>query len=365
MNPNDPFKDLAKRLQKQGGISRRLSSMSPLADISRDVMRSFEPPKNLFQNALDQANRTAAIYRSLNSVGDEIRKRLAATTSLADVSRSMFHSIATHQSAFQKAIESATRTAAIHQNLNAQLAQALDAGKLAKLYAASPFDQLRKSMESVSAFSRMWQSTQIADLASRVVRDADFRSAFIQRLEAQMPTATEIIESPASSEQIIDLVEREIAESGVALPSSDATTSLNQLFSRWSQLPQDLRTFLMMMFVMLLQVALEYSPPPKQQPSIQVVVKQHVKVIQNITNSFFAPQKIPNQELPLFGVITKERLPVFQSNRRDSVRLATLPATQLVIIKNQKRNRILIEWRDLETSEMRSGWVFTRYVKKI
>jgi hypothetical protein len=365
MNPNDPMKYLAKILHEHDVHYGRSSSASAYTDINREIMKPFEPQGSLIQSILDQERRTAAIYQNLNSVSDEIRKHFSGTASYTDINRGVLSFVAEHQSVFQKAIDAATRSAIIPQNLNAQMAQAADAEKLARLYASSPFDQLKKSIESSSAHLRIWQSTQIAALASRVVHDADFRGAFIGRLEAEMPIVTGQIESPESNEQLLDLIEREITESGVAQASSDATTSLNQLFSLWSGLPQDLRTIVMMLIVMLLQVALQYSSPAKQQPTTQVVVKQHVKIIQNISNNYFTSSSLQKHEHSYFGVVAKEQLPVFGSNRKDSVRLAILSATQLVIIKNQKRNWILIEWRDAETNEMRSGWTFTRYVKKI
>jgi len=45
--------------------------------------------------------------------------------------------------------------------------------------------------------------------------------------------------------------------------------------------------------------------------------------------------------------------------------LAVLIAAKVVTVKIQKRNWTLVEWQDADSQEMRTGWVFTRYLKKI
>ena len=90
-----------------------------------------------------------------------------------------------------------------------------------------------------------------------------------------------------------------------------------------------------------------------------------IKFVQKITNNIFVEAGVPIEARQQFRIVTKNGLPVFRSNRRDSERIGTLDATQVVVITAKKRNWTQVEWRDPNTGEMRSGWVFTRYLKKI
>jgi len=121
----------------------------------------------------------------------------------------------------------------------------------------------------------------------------------------------------------------------------------------------------MMLVVGIILLVIQYGIFVRDQPGSQLTVNQQVKVVQKITNNIFVNVGVTANERRQFRVVTKDGLPVFRSNRRDSGILGTLTAAQVVTVKAQKRNWTQVEWKDPDSQEIRTGWVFTRYLKKI
>ena len=166
------------------------------------------------------------------------------------------------------------------------------------------------------------------------------------------------------AEQILEAVERGIEEAGGLKPGDNVDAAVTNMFSWWGKLHPDLRAIVIGLNIMILHLTLEHSFL-KDQSTSQLPVNQRVKIVQKITNNIFVNVGVSSVERRQFRVVTKDELPAFRSNRRDSGKIGSLTAGQVVTVKFQKRNWTQIEWKDTASQEMRTGWVFTRYLKKI
>lgn len=395
MNPNDPLKDAIKKLEaphlpQQGinsflnealrkanaagnlasfsdDLNKRIAAMTSAADWSRQLLRSFELPESPLQRIIDEAARTAAVYRNLSSLTDTIANAMASIRTTGDFHQELLRSVQLPKSSIQSAIDAAQK-AALHFNSNRleRMREQADAvSRMARIYSSPAFGGMSQAIQQAMATSQLWQSSRITDFASRILREIEFRDAFLQRLEAEpvgdcQPGVTQV-----STQQVLGAVEQGLEESGILQPTENVEAAMAKMFSWWSRLPHDLRTLAITLLAGVILLVIEYGHFVKDQPTSQLPANQRVKIAQKITNNIFVNVGVSAAERSQFRVVTKDWLPVFRSNRRDSGKVATLAAAQVVTVKLKRRNWTQIEWKDAESQEMLCGWVFTRYLKKL
>lgn len=350
-----------------GDISKRIAEMTSAADWSRLLLRSFEPPKSPFQRIIDEAARSAAVYRKLGSLTDTIAKAAASIRTTADFQQEMLRSVQLPESSIQLAIDAAPKAALqFNRHHLEHIREQTDAvSRLARMYSSPAFGRISQAIQQAMSVSQLWQSTRITDFASRILQDANFRDAFMKQLESEPLVEAQSEAAQFSSQQVLDVVERGLEESGILQPTDNVEAAVGSMFSWWAKLPPDLRTLTIGLVIAVLSLVLEYGVFVKDQPTSQLPANQRVKIVQKITNNIFVNVGVHEEERRQFRVITKDELPAYRSNRRDSGKIGTLTAGQVVTVKFQKRNWTQIEWRDTASQEMLTGWVFTRYLKKI
>ena len=394
MNPNDPLQGALKNLEEphlpqqginsflnealkkadaagnlaslSGDLSKRIASMTSAADWSRQLLRSFEPQKSPLQKIIDEAARTAAVYRNLGSQTDTIMRAAACMRASPDISRELLRSFQSPIGSIQLAIDAVQKSAFQLTIDNLQhIREHIDAiPRLTKLYSSPAFGGISRAIQQAMAASQLWQSAPITDFASRVIRDAEFREAVLQRLESEPFADAQPEAAQISTEQILEAVEGGIEEAEGLKPADSVEAAVTNMFSSWEKLNPDLRAIVIGLIVMILHLTLEHSVL-KDQSTSQLPVKQRVKIVQKITNNIFVNVGVSAEERRRFRVVTKDAVPVFRFNRRDAGKIGSLTAGQVVTVKFQKRNWTEIEWKDTASQEMRTGWVFTRYLKKI
>ena len=96
----------------------------------------------------------------------------------------------------------------------------------------------------------------------------------------------------------------------------------------------------------------EFDNLPKYEENF---LKQRVKEIE---------QKHKENTNVSFRLVIKD-IPIYSSNRRDSTKIGNLFIGDEVQIIQKKKNWSKIKWIDEDTSQLISGWVFTRYLKVI
>ncbi|MEO8428183.1 MAG: hypothetical protein ABI651_13820 [Verrucomicrobiota bacterium] len=395
MNPDEPLNNLVKKFEGphlpqqdinsflnealkktqvaarladlSGDIGKRLASMASAADLSRQLLRSFEPPKSPFQRIIDEAARTAAVYRNLGSFTDTIAKAAASMRTTGDFHQELLRSVQLPKSSIQLAIDAAQK-AALQFNFDSleRIREQTDAvSRMAKMYSSPAFGGMSQAIQEAMAASQLWQSSRITDFASRILRETEFRDAFLKRLESEPFTEAQPEAGMASTQEVLDAVECGLEESGNVQPTENVEAAVGRMFSWWAKLPPDLRSFTIALVVVILGLVIEYGLFVKDQPTSQLAAKQRVKIVQKITNNIFVNVGVSAEERSQFRLVTKDGLPVFRSKRRDAGKVARLSAAQVVTVKLQKRNWTQVEWKDTESQEMLTGWVFTRYLKKM
>jgi hypothetical protein len=340
----------------------QLPSIKELSGLSRGLQSLSALPMSHFQAIIADATRMAGIYRNV----DSMTKMLASLKSSADISRNLLRSFELSRDSFYSIIEASNRLASAGNNLNSLAFAASRLGvanlNLTGLYTAvASLNPISKALESVLATSQVWQSVGVADLASRIMREVEFRQAFLERLDSEDLATVKTLDLEIPTDKILEAIERGIEESGVTQQSENTQTSLNRLFSGWMKLPQDLRTLV----IGILLLVIQYSIFEKHSSSLQIAINQRVKIVQNVTNNILISSGVTVDERRQIRIVSKDNLPVFRSNRRDSERVATLSAGQVVVVKRKNRNWTQVEWRDNDTQQISTGWVFTRYLKRI
>lgn len=395
MNLNDPLQDALKKLEaphlpqqgidsflnealkkahsagnfaaRSGDLSKHIAAMTSAADWSRRLLRSFEPPKSPFQKVIDEAARAAAVYRNLGSLTDTIAKAAASMRTTADFHQEMLRSVQLPKSSIQLAIDAAQK-AALQFNLHnlEHIREQTDViSRLAKMYSSPAFGGISQAIQQAMSASQLWQSSRVTDFASRILRESDFRDAFMKQLESEALVEAQPEAAQFSTQQVLDAVERGLEESGILQPTENVEAAVGSMFSWWAKLPPDLRTLTIALVVAILSLVIEYGVFVKDQPTSQLPAKQRVQIVQKITNNIFVNVGVHQEERRQFRVVTKDELPAFRSNRCNSGKIGSLTAGQVVTVKFQKRNWTRIEWKDAASQEMLTGWVFTRYLKKI
>ncbi len=350
-----------------GDLGKHIAAMTSAADWSRRLLRSFEPPKSPFQKIIDEAARAAAVYRNLGSLTDTIAKAAASMRTTADFHQEMLRSVQLPKSSIQLAIDAAQK-AALQFNLHnlEHIREQTDAvSRLAKMYSSPAFGGISQAIQQAMSASQLWQSSRVTDFASRILRESDFRDAFMKQLESEPLVEVQPEAAQFSTQQVLDTVERGLEESGILQPTENVEAAVGSMFSWWAKLPPDLRTLTIALVVAILSLVIEYGVFVKDQPTSQLPAKQRVQIVQKITNNIFVNVGVRQEERRQFRVVTKDELPAFRSNRRNSAKIGSLTAGQVVTVKFQKRNWTQIEWKDAGSQEMLTGWVFTRYLKKI
>lgn len=342
-----------------GGIDRHLASLTKAADFNARLLRSFEPPTSAIQRIIDEAARTAAIYRRVESLTDMLTQKVASMRTLADFHQEMLRSFQPPKTSIQLIIDAAQKAALqfdshhLGRNYEQRLLSLQMLGGTSQVF-----------QQAISA-NQLWQSRSISEFASRILRETEFRNALIKRLESEPVPETPPDTGSVSIETALNTIEQGLADSGVLQGSHNSELAVAQMFSWWSKQPTDVRSLTIALLVAIMSLVIEYGVFAKEQTDSELPLTQRVKIVQKITNNIFLNGGITGKERSQFRIVTKDRLPVFQSNRRDSARVATLRAAQIVFVKSKKRNWTQVEWKDLESDMMFTGWVFTRYLKKI
>lgn len=344
----------------------QLPSTKELSDLSRGLQSLSALPRSHFQEIIDNATRMAGIYRNV----DSMTKMLASIRTSADISHELLRSFEPPKDSFHSIIKASSRLAAVGNNLSslALAASRLEVINLnlTGLHAAvASLNPISKAIESALAASRVWQSAGITNLASRILHEVEFRQAFMDRLESENLTAVPAADSEIPTGQILEAIETGIEESGLAQNPQDVRASLNTLFSGWAKLPPALQNAVVQLIIGILLLAINHSVFEKHDPSIQVTVNQRVKIVQQITNNIIINIGATAEDRRHIRIVSKDDLPVFRSNRRDSEKVATLSAGQVVIVKQKNRNWTQIKWRANDTQQSYTGWVFTRFLKKL
>lgn len=368
MNPNEPLQNALKKLEAphlpqqgiesflnealkkanaaepiaalSGDLSKRIAAMTSAADWSRQLLRSFEPPKSPFQKIIDEAARAAAVYRNLGSLTDTIAKAAASIQTTADFHQEMLRSVQLPKNSIQLAIDAAQK-AALQFNLHnlEHIREQTDAvSRLAKMYSSPVFGGVSQAIQQAMSVSQLWQSSRITDFASRILRETDFRDAFMKHLESEPLVEAQPEAARFSSEQVLDAVERGLEESGILHPTENVEVAVGSMFSWWAKLPPDLRTLTVGLVIAILGLVLEYGVFVKDQPTSQLPAKQRVQLIQKITNNIFVNVGVHQEARRQFRVVTKDGLPAFRSNRRDSGKIGSLTAGQIVTVRFQKHS---------------------------
>jgi hypothetical protein len=344
----------------------QLPSIKEFSDLSRGLQALSALPRSHFQEMIENATRMADIYRNV----DSMTKMLASFRTSTDISHQLLRSFELPKDSFHSIIEASSRLAAVGNNLSS-LALAASRLEVANLNliglkaAAASLNPISKAIESALTARQVWQSAGIASLASRISHEVEFRQAFMDRLESENLKAVRAADSEIPTEQILKAIETGIEESGLAQNSQDVQASLNRLFSGWAKLPPTLQNAVVQLIIGILLLTINHSIFEKLNPSLQITINQRVKIVQQITNNITINIGATAEDRRHIRIVSKDDLPVFRYNRRDSEKVATLSAGQVVIVKQKNRNWTQVQWRDNDTRENCTGWVFTRYLKKI
>lgn len=392
MIPNDSLKDGLKRLEAphvpqqginsffsevlrkanaatnhaflSGDLTKRISSMTSAADWSRQLLRSFEPTRSAFQKVIDDAARSEAVYRNLGSLADTVMKAAPSMRTSVDFSNVMLQSIQPPKGSMQGII-AATQKATLKLHVEQMRDQAGAIARLAQLYSRPQVGGLSRLIQQAMVNGQIWESDRIIDFASRVISQPAFRQAVIERLESEVLPAEQAVDANYSSQQVLEAVERGIEESLAIQDADEIQASVNSMFSRWSKLPPDLRSLAITLLSGLLLLVADHAFFGKDQPPSHLPNNQRVKIVQMISNNIFVNAGVSHEQRRQFRIVTRDGLPVFRSNRIDSGRIGALAAARVVTVKRQKRNWTLVEWQDANSQAMQTGWVFTRYLKRI
>jgi hypothetical protein len=395
MNLNDPPKDTLKKLERpdlaQQGIDSLLNDVlkkahpaAAFTDLSRELSkqiapitsaavwykqlpRSFEPPESPFQKLINEAARAAAVYRSLESLTDAIANVADSMRTTADFHREIMRSVQIPKSSIQLTIDAAQKASSQFSTLNfGGIREQIDAvSTLSKIHSSPSFVGISQAIQSAMSVSQLWQSPRITDFASRILRETDFRNAIIKHLEAESLVVVQPEATQFSSEQVLHAVERGLEESGILRSTENTEAAFGSMFSWWAKLPPDLRNLAIGVVIAIVSLVLEYGFFQEDKPNSQLPEKARVKIVQKIANNIFINVGIHQEDRRQFSVVIKDELPAFRSNRRDSGKIGSLTAGQVVTVKSRKRNWAQVEWKDANSQEMRTGWVFIRYLKKL
>ena len=373
MNPDDKFQELNKKLRTQSfeplnldplfkDLIKKASASHNLFNLSvpfPSMQTLFGANSNLLpllntttlhtgslQSLFGDINRTAEIYKNLSSLTNPLTKMFGDADFSKRLNSILFPTFEFPKSPFQSIIDAGKKYGELHRIFDPTSGFRVEIEKLA---------QLQKGLHVTGLPNGM------ASFASRVFKEAEFRQAFLDRFESESSQVVKLTKSEINIEETLQTIELGIAESGVAQASNDVQTSLNTFFAWFNKLNPALRELIIAIIAGVLLMVADHAIYDKKEKASPT----NIKIVQKITNNIFVEAGVPIEARKQFRIVAKNGLPVFRSNRRDSERIGTLDATQVVVITAKKRNWTQVEWRDPNTEEMRSGWVFTRYLKKI
>ena len=342
-------------------MNERLDAMEKMAGFNRKLCRALNQ-SNLIQKMTDEVLRTTAVYQSVRPISGAIEKQMLAMDKALNIGRTISAILNPPRDHFQDFLNFSKRIDSLYKSIEHVTAAQRGLTQLVNFYSRPQVDAISKAIEAGMTVGKLLQANPLADFTERILREVEFRNALIDRLSTESRTPFSPDDTRIPTEQVLEALEAGIQESGIARNTGDPKTEVHVLFAQWNKLPTDLRAFIISVLAGMLVLLFQAM---SSRPQSVTNINQQVKIVQKVTSVVFIENGIGHEARRLFRVISKNNVPVFSSNRRDSVKLGTIDAGQIVIVKTRKRNWTEIEWKDATTGEVCRGWVYTRYLKKI
>jgi hypothetical protein len=234
-----------------------------------------------------------------------------------------------------------------------------------ELYIQSHSGTISRILENFQAIQRSLTSVRLEVFACRAMTLPTFQQAFLERLKTETLPVNANTDMVLSNQQILDAIEDSIPDSNQIKKYKSFELLISNMFARWNKLHPDLRTAIISLFVGLFFYILGIQSVSSSQIINKTEIKEYIEKVRNATYNIVNEKGISSQVLCSFRIVIKDNLPVFISHRKKSGRMGVLRIGQVVTVKFKKRNWTKVEWLDPITEEIQSGWVFTRYLKKI
>jgi hypothetical protein len=221
--------------------------------------------------------------------------------------------------------------------------------------------------------SAVWESVQIGSLFQRVLTDAQLRDGLITKLRAE-GLSTDIDES---AEELTDADLLEHLEKALTVAGMDDSTVgfqqiIDNLGTLLQQTPPGLRKSLANILEMIIAgilVAMMLGETSKREEGAttisQVTVNQKVKIVQKAAKRELDSRTDPDIFFSSVRIVAKELLIAFETRRLDSPRVGNLAAGQVVLLEKKRRKWSKVTWRTPQSGGMQTGWVLSKYLKKI
>ena len=212
-------------------------------------------------------------------------------------------------------------------------------------------------MPTVTAFANVWRSSEISSLAQRFLQDAVFNRELMNRLQTWKFEDIDDDDTPEGG-AVLSAIEDAIQNAGVADHAVDSKKVAAALIGFWEKLPPSIRQLAGGFLVCLISLFVEYCifiPAfHPEEPATQQKVREQRKL------SAYAIREL-GVNATAFRIATQDHVPVYVTDRRDSVRTGSLDIGQTV---QKKRNWCEVIWLDFE-GRTKGGWVQTRYLRRL
>lgn len=351
---------VAESMNSLNDLNRRISASLGVADAVRHLLPSYGPPRSVFQQMTDNALGNARFHQRMESMATQI---VTATAPLS-LTRELLRAFEPPRNSIQQIIDRVQVT--ITRN---PVADIFEQARAATRIAQPRLDPISETIQRAVASNEFWQSQRTTDFLARFVREQEFQNAFLSELDAEEQQEAQ---SPASAipvQTVLDAVTSGLEEAVGNQSTVSAEAAVQNMFSRWRALPDDLRGLVIGVISGIIATYICFFLLPASGTnnyfSVTVAPQQQVRIVQRTVQTVVINNGFSSDVQRSLRIVNHDHLPVYRANRRDSPRMTILSRAKVVTAISQRRNWTEITWSENEEGELRSGWVYTRYLKKI